>query len=168
MPPPSCLSSYKNRLVISSTDRTLSQSQSGGAIHRQSFFLASLICLSLTLWAAPTTINVEVLQNKLNHPWALAFLLDDYGMPVTLRGGELCYRQVGKGLPAPLSGVPDVWACGRGGLLDVVLTSDLAQSRRIRLSYPRVGGDGKAGAAVSYDRLDDDLSKVIGFRTVFR
>ena len=55
-------------------------------MHRQSFFLVPLICLSSALWAAPATVNVEVLQDKLDHPWALAFLPDNHGMLITLRG----------------------------------------------------------------------------------
>lgn len=137
-------------------------------MHRQFFFLVPLICLSSALWAAPATVNVEVLQDKLDHPWALAFLPDNHGMLITLRGGELRHWQAGKGLSAPLSGVPDVWAHGQGGLLDVVLAPDFAQSRRIWLSYSEVGDDGKAGTAVGYGRLSDDLSKVTDFRTVFR
>lgn len=78
-------------------------------------------------------------------------------MLITLRGGELRHWQAGKGLSAPLSGVPDVWAHGQGGLLDVVLAPDFAQSRRIWLSYSEVGDDGKAGTAVGYGRLSDDL-----------
>ena len=137
-------------------------------MHRQSFFLVPLFCLSSALWAAPATVNVEALQDKLDHPWALAFLPDNHGMLITLRGGELRHWQAGKGLSAPLSGVPDVWAHGQGGLLDVVLAPDFAQSRRIWLSYSEVGDDGKAGTAVGYGRLSDDLSKVTDFRTVFR
>ncbi len=57
-------------------------------MHRQFFFLVPLICLSSALWAAPATVNVEVLQDKLDHPWALAFLPDNHGMLITLRGGE--------------------------------------------------------------------------------
>ncbi len=65
-------------------------------MHRQSFFLVPLICLSSALWAAPATVNVEVLQDKLDHPWALAFLPDNHGMLITLRGGELRHWQAGK------------------------------------------------------------------------
>ena len=137
-------------------------------MQRQSFFLVPLICLSSALWAAPATVNVEVLQDKLDHPWALAFLPDNHGMLITLRGGELRRWQAGKGLSAPLSGVPEVWAHGQGGLMDVALAPDFAQSRRIWLSYSEVGDDGKAGTAVGYGRLSDDLSKVTDFRTVFR
>ena len=134
-------------------------------MHRQSFFLVPLICLSSALWAAPATVNVEVLQDKLDHPWALAFLPDNHGMLITLRGGELRHWQAGKGLSAPLSGVPDVWAHGQGGLLDVVLAPDFAQSRRIWLSYSEVGDDGKAGS-LKRDRLPHRLPP--DAKTVYR
>ena len=64
-------------------------------MHRQSFFLVPLICLSSALWAAPATVNVEVLQDKLDHPWALAFLPDNHGMLITLRGGA-AFRSSGR------------------------------------------------------------------------
>ncbi|SQQ13626.1 aldose sugar dehydrogenase [Escherichia coli] len=70
-------------------------------MHRPFFFLVPLICLSSALWAAPATVNVEVLQDKLDHPWSLAFLPDNHGMLITLRGGELRHWQAGKGLSAP-------------------------------------------------------------------
>jgi glucose/arabinose dehydrogenase len=54
-------------------------------------------------------VRVEVLQNQLAHPWALAFLPDDQGMLMTLRGGELKRWPVGA-----ISGVPQVWANGQG------------------------------------------------------
>ena len=62
-------------------------------MHRPFFFLVPLICLSSALWAAPATVNVEVLQDKLDHPWSLAFLPDNHGMLITLRGGELRHWQ---------------------------------------------------------------------------
>ncbi len=106
-------------------------------MHRQSFFLVPLICLSSALWAAPATVMSKYCKTNSHHPWAglLAFLPDNHGMLITLRGGELRHWQAGKGLSAPLSGVPDVWAHGQGGLLDVVLAPDFAQSRRIWLLF---------------------------------
>ncbi|MBW6087226.1 PQQ-dependent sugar dehydrogenase [Escherichia coli] len=123
-------------------------------MHRQSFFLVPLICLSSALWAAPATVNVEVLQDKLDHPLGAGlFTRQSRYVNHSARRRELRHWQAGKGLSAPLSGVPDVWAHGQGGLLDVVLAPDFAQSRRIWLSYSEVGDDGKAGTAVGYGTL---------------
>ncbi|MGL4723691.1 MAG: PQQ-dependent sugar dehydrogenase [Scandinavium sp.] len=130
-----------------------------------SLLLGSLI-LSPVLQAAE--VQVEVLQRKLDHPWSLAFLPDNQGMLITLRGGQLRLWQQGKGLSDPIVGVPRVWANGQGGLLDVVLAPDFAQSRRVWLSYAEVGDDGKAGTAVGYGRLTDDRSRIEAFQVVFR
>jgi glucose/arabinose dehydrogenase len=89
------------------------------------------------------------LQNRLAHPWALAFLPDDQGMLITLRGGELKRWQPGKACrrdnrrAAGLGQRP-------GGLLDVALAPDFAQSRRVWLSYAESDASGKAGTAVGY------------------
>ena len=115
-----------------------------------------LILSALALPAlSQAAVRVEVLQNRLAHPWGLAFLPDDQGMLITLRGGELKRWQPGKGLSAPISGVPQVWANGQGGLLDVALAPDFAQSRRVWLSYADSDASGKAVTAVGYGRLSE-------------
>lgn len=112
--------------------------------------------------------RVEVLQNRLAHPWSLAFLPGDQGMLITLRGGELKRWQPGKGLSAPIAGVPQVWANGQGGLLDVALAPDFAQSRRVWLSYAESDASGKAGTAVGYGQLSQDATQLTNFTVVFR
>ncbi|MNV58328.1 Soluble aldose sugar dehydrogenase YliI precursor [compost metagenome] len=63
---------------------------------------------------------------------------------------------------APLSGVPQVWAKGQGGLLDVVLSPQFKVDRMVYLSYAEGGGeDGKAGTAVGRGRLSADLTALM-------
>lgn len=135
---------------------------------RQTIILIALTALLLPAATSAARERVEVLQNRLEHPWALAFLPDDHGILITLRGGELRLWQRGKGLSSPLSGVPQVWANGQGGLLDIVLAPDFSRSRRVWLSYAEGGADGKAGTAVGYGRLIEDLLSLENFRVVFR
>lgn len=130
--------------------------------------LVPLLLFSPFIHAQLPAVNVEVLQTKLDHPWALAFLPDDNGMLITLKGGQLRHWQAGRGLSDPLPGVPKVWADGQGGLLDVALAPDFSQSRRVWLSFAEAGPGGKAGAAVGFGRLSDDLSRLENFHTVFR
>ena len=137
-------------------------------MHRSSLIFLPVLLFPVSLLAAPQAVKVEVLQNKLDHPWSLAFLPDNNGLLVTLRDGQLKHWQAGKGLSDPIVGVPKVWANGQGGLLDVVLAPDFEKSRRIWLSYAEAGDDGKAGTAVGYGRLSDDLTRIEGFQTVFR
>ncbi|MBB1199985.1 PQQ-dependent sugar dehydrogenase [Enterobacteriaceae bacterium 89] len=128
--------------------------------------LVGALLISPALSAAET--KVEVLQRQLDHPWSMAFLPDNQGMLITLRGGQLRHWQAGKGLSEPIAGVPRVWANGQGGLLDVVLAPDFAQSRRVWLSYAETGEDGKAGTAVGYGRLNQQLTGLEAFQVVFR
>ncbi|MDG2526284.1 PQQ-dependent sugar dehydrogenase [Stenotrophomonas sp. HITSZ_GD] len=93
-------------------------------------------------------IQVRELATGLAHPWGLA-LLPEGGFLVTERGGAL--RRIGAdgSVSAPLAGVPAVYARGQGGLLDVALAPDFAQSRRIYLSYAEPGEGVLAGTAVA-------------------
>src|SRR5699024_8151583 len=132
--------------------------------------LLSFISLlfSPLLFATPAAVKVEVLQTKLDHPWALAFLPDNQGILITLKGGQLRHWQAGKGISDPLPGVPQVWANGQGGLLDVALAPDFTTCRRVWLSFAEGDANGKAGTAVGYGRLSEDLSHLSDFKTVFR
>ena len=100
-------------------------------------------------------LQLSVVARGLAHPWALA-PLPDGGFLVTERGGNL--RRVGADgtVSAPLAGVPAVVARGQGGLLDVVLAPDFAQSRRIYLSYAEPGDGGLSGTAAAYATLGDN------------
>lgn len=128
------------------------------------------LCVASLALLSPyaAAVKVEILQTKLDHPWSLAFLPDNRSMLITLRGGQLRLWQPDKGLSDPLTGVPKVWANGQGGLLDVALAPDFAQSRRVWLSFAEADSEGKAGTAVGYGRLSDDRKHLQGFRTVFR
>lgn len=129
------------------------------------FLLGSLV-VSTAVQAAD--VRVEVLQRKLDHPWSLAFLPDNQGALITLRGGQLRLWQQEKGLSDPITGVPKVWASGQGGLLDVVLAPDFPRSRKLWLSYAEAGDDGKAGTVVGYGRLSEDNKHLEAFQVVFR
>lgn len=105
-----------------------------------------------TLTSAKGQIRVTQVAAGLDHPWALAFLPDGT-MLVTERGGAL--RRVGTdgAVSAPIAGVPEVFATGQGGLLDVVLAPDFATTQRLYLSYAEPGENGTAGTAVAYGTL---------------
>ncbi|MHB2247912.1 PQQ-dependent sugar dehydrogenase [Pseudomonas fitomaticsae] len=115
------------------------------------------------------TLEVTTITQGLEHPWALAFLPDRQGMLVTERPGNLRVVDAAGKLSAPITGVPDVWAKGQGGLLDVVLSPDFKQDRLVYLSYAEGGGAGdKAGTAVGRGRLSDDLKTLKDFNVIFR
>ncbi|HAU5565626.1 TPA: PQQ-dependent sugar dehydrogenase [Serratia fonticola] len=111
-------------------------------------------------------VQVQVLQDKLDHPWSVAFLPDNQTLLITERAGQLRSWQPGKGLSQPISGVPNVWANRQGGLLDVVLAPDFAQSRRVWLSYTTADAQGRAGGVVGYGRLSEDNRQLSDFKVV--
>lgn len=111
-------------------------------------------------------VQVQVLQDKLDHPWSVAFLPDNQTLLITERSGQLRSWQPGKGLSQPISGVPKVWANRQGGLLDVVLAPDFAQSRRVWLSYTTADAEGRAGGVVGYGRLSEDNRQLSDFKVV--
>lgn len=123
--------------------------------------------------AAPlsSTLGPLVLQEVaggLEHPWALAFLPDGQGMLVTERPGRLRRVSAEGQLSAPLAGVPEVYAVGQGGLLDVALSPQFATDRLVYLSYAEQGEDGLAGTAVGRGRLSADLGALEDFQVIFR
>jgi glucose/arabinose dehydrogenase len=114
-------------------------------------------------------LSVTPVVEGLDHPWALAFLPDRQGFLVTERPGNLRLVGVDGKLSAPLGGVPQVWAKGQGGLLDVVLSPDFKQDRMVYLSYAEGGGEGgTAGTAVGRGRLSEDLTTLKDFQVIFR
>ncbi|WP_223484981.1 PQQ-dependent sugar dehydrogenase [Pseudomonas sp. A-RE-19] len=138
---------------------------------------SALLTATASVFAAPTqdlkseqgTLEVTPIVKGLEHPWALAFLPDRQGMLVTERPGNLRVVSTDGKLSDPLSGVPQVWAKGQGGLLDVVLSPDFKQDRMVYLSYAEGGGEGdKAGTAVGRGRLSQDLTAIKDFRVIFR
>lgn len=123
--------------------------------------------ISMSALAAPA-VTVTELQDGLDHPWSLAFLPDNGGMLVTERSGQLRLWQPGKPLSGPLSGVPEVYAKGQGGLLDVALSPNFTQDRRVYLSFAQAEKGGKAGTAVGYGRLNPQGTAIENFSVFFR
>ena len=105
-----------------------------------------------TVESAKHRFHLIKVVEGLEHPWALAFLPDGR-MLVTERPGRL--RIVAEGMlrPEPVAGVPEVWAEGQGGLLDVALHPDFAENGLIYLSYASPDDDDEAATAVARGRL---------------
>lgn len=116
--------------------------------------------------ASAGPVKVEVMTEKLEHPWGLAFLPDGR-LLVTERPGRLRVVVPGGGVSAPVAGVPAVHAAGQGGLLDVALSPKFATDRLVYLSYAEPG-DGGAGTAVARGRLNEAGSEIEGTKVIFR
>lgn len=83
---------------------------------------------------------VTVLEN-LEHPWGLAWLPDGE-LLITERPGRLRIAREGVLDPTPIPGLPEIFAQGQGGLLDIALHPDFAENRLVYFSYAH--GDSSA------------------------
>jgi glucose/arabinose dehydrogenase len=104
------------------------------------------------------TFRVVPVVTGLEHPWGMAFLPGGEIL-ITERPGRLRLVRDGGLEPAPIAGVPEVYASGQGGLLDVALDPGFASNRVIYLSYAASGEGGNstrvARATLGEGRLED-------------
>src|SRR5882762_3557080 len=111
-------------------------------------------------------LEVQTVASGLVNPWALAFLPDGR-MLVTERPGRMRIVTTEGQLSPPLKGVPDVWASGQGGLLDVVTDKAFAQNRTIYFCFSeRTSGGGRT--AVARAKLNDGNGRLDEVKIIFR
>lgn len=84
---------------------------------------------------------------EFNEPWAMTFLPDGH-LLVTEKPGNLLLVSP-EGTKTEVSGVPEVAYGGQGGLGDVILGPDFADTGHVYISYAERGEDGLQGAAVA-------------------
>src|ERR1700680_2949213 len=104
-----------------------------------------------TFKSAAGDFTVETVAGGLVNPWSLAFLPDGR-MLVTERPGRMRIVTRDGNLSPPLSGVPQVFASGQGGLHDVVLDRGYAQNQTIYFCYAEPV-DGGARTALARAKL---------------
>jgi glucose/arabinose dehydrogenase len=111
-------------------------------------------------------LEVQTVASGLVHPWALAFLPDGR-MLVTERPGRMRIVTREGQLSPPLNGVPEVWASGQGGLLDVVTDRSFAQGKTIYFCFAeRTDGGGRT--AVARAKLNDADGRLDDVKIIFR
>lgn len=86
----------------------------------------------------------------LDHPWALAFLPDG-DVLISERPGRM--RLYSGGELKTVTGLPDIYASGQGGLLDIALHPDFEQNGWVYFTYS-TAGPGGAGTALHRARLE--------------
>jgi glucose/arabinose dehydrogenase len=108
--------------------------------------------------SAQATFELVTVATGFEHPWGMAFLPDE-SVLITEREGRLRIVRNGVLDTEPIAGVPEVYASGQGGLLDVALDPAFASNRVIYLSYAAAGDGGNstrvARATLGDGRLED-------------
>lgn len=111
-------------------------------------------------------VRQQVVIRGLDSPWGIA-LLPDGAWLITEKPGRMRLYADGA-LSEPLKGLPKVDARGQGGLLDVAVAPDFAQSRRVWFSYAEPREGGKNGTAVATGTLSADGTALEGVEVIFR
>lgn len=109
------------------------------------------------------SLKVDAMVTGLDQPWAVGFLPGG-AVLITERDGRLIH--IDGSSVTEVRGVPIVASSGQGGLLDVLVPRDFAQTREIYLSYAAPQGRG-AGTALARGVLSDDASRLLDVRTIF-
>ncbi|MEC9245092.1 MAG: PQQ-dependent sugar dehydrogenase [Nitratireductor rhodophyticola] len=132
---------------------------------------ASLLALpgaaaAKTFVTQAVTVEAETLARGLSNPWGLDFLPDGSAL-VTERSGQLRLFANGT-LSEPIPGVPEVAVVGQGGLLDVAVSPDFAETGVIFLSFSEPG-EGGAGTAIARARLvrNEGAARLENVTTIF-
>ena len=108
------------------------------------------------------------LTGRLDTPWAIDVLPGDAGYLVTERGGTLRHVARDGRISAPIAGVPEVVAERQGGLLDVALAPDFADSRALYLTLSAPEPGGQSATAAYRATLSADLSALSDVTEIFR
>lgn len=109
-------------------------------------------------------LQADARVEGLEEPWAFGFLPDGTVL-ITEREGRLLAVQ--DGLQIEVSGLPDIEVDGQGGLLDILVPSDFAQSRELFFTYAKPQFWRKSGTAVYRARLSEDGTRLEDGETIF-
>ena len=122
-----------------------------------------------TVQSEEHTFRVETFATGLGVPWGLAFLPDGR-LLVTEREGRLRIIGTDGVVSPPIDGVPKVLAKGQGGLMDVALHPQYAETGWIYLSYsdplPGPLGGMLSYTAISRGRLQEE--QLVDVELVYR
>lgn len=119
-----------------------------------------LVCIS-TCAQDKNPINIEnsheIIVSDLDIPWGFTFLPDG-SMLITEKAGELIHFK--NGMKTTISGLPEIYLRGQGGLMDIILHPNYNNNGWIYFSYASSEAEGEGGnttiarAKLKSDSLD--------------
>jgi len=87
------------------------------------------------------TLNVDVLAEGLENPWAIDFI-DTQTALITEQSGDVHMIESGRLRAEPVAGLPEALYAGQGGMLDVAVDPDYQDNGWIYLAYSHALGEG--------------------------
>jgi glucose/arabinose dehydrogenase len=116
---------------------------------------ATVSAQSAVMKSAYHDYRVVSVADGLINPWSIAFLPEG-DILITERPGRLRIVRQGRLLADPVAGVPDVYAEGQGGLLEVMPHPDFASNHWLYLTLSKPLADGESTTALVRGRFEND------------
>ncbi len=120
--------------------------------------------MSETIQTSAGAMQVSAVVKGLDEPWAFGFLPDGK-IVVTERDGRVLLVTPG-GAAVALRTPPESYSDGQGGLLDVLVPRDFAQSRTLFFTHAKRQGRG-SGTAVTKAVLNAEGTALTNHETIF-
>lgn len=139
------------------------------------FLLIIFLCLAFFFPATARTeivksqqarFRTEILADKMNFPWCVAFLPNGEFL-ITERGGKLL-RVDKKGGKTEIQGMPTVYVRGQAGLFDVALAPDFEKSHWIFFAYMVADENRRSNVELARARLDLDKNRLSSMQVIFK
>ena len=111
-------------------------------------------------------LQQQVIAEGLENPWGMAELPDGSWL-VTEKPGRLRLIGADGSMSEPIEGVPEVDNRDQGGLLDVAISDDFAQTGQIWWSFSHPYDGGKTATAVGTGKLSEDGTRLEDPRVIW-
>lgn len=118
------------------------------------------------LLTSDVTLEPTVIADGLLYPWGVE-VLPDGSYLVTERNGYLRHVAQDGTISDPIGGLPEIVAIRQGGLLDVALAPDFAESRMVYWSYSKPVGRNLSVTAAARGRLSADRTTIENAEDIF-
>lgn len=106
----------------------------------------------------------EVVVSDLNIPWGFTFLPDG-AMLINEKEGKLIHFKNGN--KTTISGLPDIYVRGQGGLMDIILHPNYKDNGWVYFSYASSEGEGDGGnTTIARAKLND--KKLTNFEVLYK
>ena len=96
-------------------------------------------------------IDVSVVTRELERPWGMAFVPGG-DLLITERPGRLRVIREGKLDTEAITGLPEIYAAGIAGLMDIALHPDFERNRLVYLTYSKPAPDGSGDSTLAVMR----------------
>lgn len=113
----------------------------------------------IVIHSEKASFYIDTLHTGLENPWGMTWLPEGRFL-VTERKGEIWIFDNDQYTGKKLSGFPDVYQRGQGGLMDIQLHPNYAETGWIYVTYAKPGNDGGSTALMRFQLIDNQIDHI--------